>query len=379
METIISNCTIVTPDILIKKGSVVIRDGRIAEIDDHPSTSPGYTDAEKDFLIPGLIEMHTDNLEKNIQPRPGVIWPSIMAAALAHDNQVAGSGITTVYDAMAVGGLRESSLRSQILEGSVNAICEGIRNRIFKADHFLHLRCEIGDPGMEEMLEKFGICPRTRLISVMDHTPGQRQWRDLAKWRLYHRGKQWTDEDARHILSELKEMQKLHGPKNRNCAVSFARERHIPLASHDDTTRKDAREAAAEGINIAEFPTTLEAAETAAELGMKTIMGAPNAVRGGSHSGNIPAEDLARRELLDGLSSDYVPNSLLHSAFHLSQTLDIPLTKTVAMVSSNIAEMVGLDDRGQIAEGKLADLVQVKIVGDLPVVRKVWKEGKQIS
>jgi alpha-D-ribose 1-methylphosphonate 5-triphosphate diphosphatase len=301
------------------------------------------------------------------------------AAALAHDNQIAGSGITTVYDAIAVGGLRESSLRAQILKGSVEAICEGVEKKLFKADHFLHLRCEVGDSGMDERLETYGNCPKTKLVSVMDHTPGQRQWRDFSKWRQYHKGKQWSDNEAQKVIDELKKMQQLHGEKNRQKAISFAKERNITLASHDDTTVQDAKQAAEEGIGIAEFPTTLEAAQTAKSLGMKTIMGAPNAVRGGSHSGNVRASKLAEENLLDGLSSDYVPNSLLHSAFHLSQDQELPLNKTIGMVSANIAAMVGLTDRGELTAGKMADIVQVKMVDSLPIVRKVWKRGTQVG
>ncbi len=107
-------------------------------------------------------------------------------------------------------------------------------------------------------------------------------------------------------------------------------------------------------------------------------MGAPNAVRGGSHSGNVPASALARNGLLDGLSSDYVPNSLLHNAFHLANQTDLPLNRSIAMVSANIAEMVGLPDRGELAPGKRADIVQVKMVESLPIVRKVWTKGNQV-
>ena len=228
------------------------------------------------------------------------------------------------------------------------------------------------------MLEGQRQCDRTRLISVMDHTPGQRQWRDLGKWRQYHRDKNWTEQEAMELLESLREKQLRFAGKNRSIAVAFACEQNIPLASHDDTTIEDAIEAAADGVTIAEFPTTVDAAEKAGELGLSTIMGAPNALRGFSHSGNISAAILAEKGLLDGLSSDYVPNSLLHAAFHLADQLSIELPEMVALVSANIADMVGLDDRGEIAQGKKADLLQISMIDSLPVVRKAWKNGLQV-
>lgn len=378
METIYTNCQVVTRTEIFW-GTVVVADGIIREIDDSTYQGRGANDLEGDLLLPGLIEMHTDNLEKNIQPRPGVIWPSIMAAAIAHDAQVASAGITTVYDAVAVGGLRESSLRSQIFNDSVEALCRGRALGIFRADHFLHLRCEISDAQMEQMLVEHGNRPEVRLISVMDHTPGQRQWTDLTKWRQYHRDKRWTEQEAAAILAERIDMQGRYGEKHRKIAVAIAQMRNIPLASHDDTTVDDVTRAAEEGIGIAEFPTTEAAAEKAREKGLTTIMGAPNAIRGISHSGNVCASVLAEKRLLNGLSSDYVPSSLLYAAFHLADTLRVPLNETVAMVSAVIADTIGLSDRGELKEGKKGDMLQVTLVDKLPVVKKVWKRGVQVS
>lgn len=378
IESIYTNCEVITRSAMFK-GTVVVRDGIIAEIDDTPYAGPGAISLDGNMLLPGLVEMHTDNLEKNIQPRPGVIWPSIMAATIAHDAQIIGAGITTVLDAVAVGGLRESSLRATILDDSITAINRGNQLGLFKADHLIHLRCEIGDPRMKEMLLHQCHSPYCRLLSLMDHTPGQRQWRDLSKWRLYHRDKNWTDDQAQDLLMQLREMQQQHAATNRSFAVDFARARRLPLASHDDTTHEDVAEAAQEGVSIAEFPTTIDAAEKARQLGMATVMGAPNALRGISHSGNVSASLLAKHELLDGLSSDYVPNSLLHSAFHLHDTLEIELPETVAMISTNIAEMVGLKDRGELTPGKIADMLHVQLVDGLPVIRKVWKRGQLVA
>jgi alpha-D-ribose 1-methylphosphonate 5-triphosphate diphosphatase len=231
---------------------------------------------------------------------------------------------------------------------------------------------------MQDLLHKYGNDQLVRMISVMDHTPGQRQWIDLDKWRLYHRDKRWSDEQAEAIRQERVELQSKYAALNRTEAISFAHQRGIPLASHDDTTPQDAEESAAADIRISEFPTTLEAARVAREKGMAIIMGSPNMIRGGSHSGNVSALELARAGLLDGLSSDYVPGSLLHAAFSLSEQAGIPLPKTVAMVSANVAALTGFHDRGAIEEGRRADLLQVQVVDGLPIVRRVWRQGIRV-
>lgn len=378
METIYTNATIITRNETLH-GTLVVEGEVIKDVDSSIFQGSGAVDLEGAMLLPGLIEMHTDNLEKNIQPRPGVIWPSIMSATMAHDAQIAGAGITTVFDALAVGGLRQSSLRSRIFKDSIEAISKGKELDLFKADHFLHLRCEVSDESMAEMLLPQSANLAIRLISIMDHTPGQRQWSDLGKWRLYHRDKRWTDEEAEWVIRERQSMQKLYAGKHRKLAVALAHEKKIPLASHDDTTINDVATAVREGIDIAEFPTTLAAAEQAKKHEMATIMGAPNAVRGGSHSGNISTLELVENDLLDGLSSDYVPSSLLHATFCLAEQQKKPLHQTVGLVSCNIADIVGLGDRGELASGKRADMLQVSLYDGLPVLKKVWKQGRQIA
>ncbi len=378
METIYTNCQIVTRHRIIH-GTLVTNDGCIKDIETTRSSERQAIDLEGDLLLPGLIELHTDNLEKNIQPRPGVIWPSILAAALAHDLQIAGAGITTVFDAIAVGGLRESSIRSKIFAESIEALSSGKTANLFKANHFLHLRCEVSDEHMETMLLPQIDNPNIRLISLMDHTPGQRQWSDLSKWKIYHRDKMWTEGEISKILTERKEMQSKYAGPHRRLAIAVASEKNIPLASHDDTTEEDVLNAVEAGVCVAEFPTTIEAAQKAHENGLTTIMGAPNAVRGQSHSGNISTALLAEKYLLDGLSSDYVPTSLLQAVFGLSESLEIPLPETVAMVSANIADVVGFNDRGELQPGKRADMVRVRLHHQMPVIQQVFKKGVQIA
>jgi len=161
--------------------------------------------------------------------------------------------------------------------------------------------------------------------------------------------------------------------------IALAREHGTVLASHDDTTPEHVDEAIDDGISISEFPTSIDAAAHAHRRGMKVVMGAPNVVRGGSHSGNVSAIDLVRKDLLDGLSSDYVPSSLMQSVFLLNQSEGIDLAKAVALVSANPARMVGLNDRGVIEIGKRADFSRVRLIDGVPVILSVWREGKRVS
>lgn len=377
-ETIVRNARLVLADAVVD-GGLAARDGRIAAVDSGVSSLPGVVDFEGDYLLPGLIEVHTDNLEKHLQPRPGVMWPSPAAAILAHDTQIAGAGITTVFDAVSVGEYSAASARRQMIASTVETLGQkGLRD-VLRAEHFIHLRCELADPAVMDIYEPIAADPNVRLVSLMDHTPGQRQWADLAKWRQFNRDKKWSDEEFDALIAQRKADQAKHVHAHRHAVTTLAREHGSVLASHDDTTIEHVDEAVAEGIAISEFPTTVDAAAHATARGMKVVMGAPNVVRGGSHSGNVSARDLAAQGFLHGLSSDYVPASLMQAVFKFvaDETLDLP--SAVALVSANPAEMVGLEDRGRIEEGKRADFVRVRLLDGLPVVMGVWRGGVRVS
>jgi alpha-D-ribose 1-methylphosphonate 5-triphosphate diphosphatase len=376
---ILTNARVVTPDTILDDATVLVRDGLIAAVDQGRSTVHGAVDLEGDYLLPGLIEMHTDHMEKHFQPRPGVLWPSPLAAVTAHDAQIAAAGITTVFDAISCGQYDEGSMRRQMLADQIAAVKHARAEGVLRADHLLHLRCEVCDPCVVEIFEPYRADPLVRLVSLMDHTSGQRQWSDLSKLRQFDSDKGWSDEQFNARVQQRLADQAQYAFKHRELILSMARAREdIVLATHDDTTEAHVDEALAEGATIAEFPTTYTAAVKAHAAGMKTILGAPNVVRGGSHSGNVSAIDLARDGVLDGLSSDYVPSSLLQAAFHLSDLIDLPLPAGVAMVSANVADMVGLPDRGRIAAGKKADLVRVARVDGVPLPREVWRDGRRV-
>ncbi len=374
-ETVFTNARIVRRDEVIE-GSAKVVDGRIAAVDSGRVTVG--IDLDGDFLLPGLIEMHTDNLEKHLVPRPGVVWPTPLSSIIAHDMQIAGAGITTVFDAIAVGEFREGSMRRQILKMAVEAIEEAQQHQLLRAEHMVHMRCELADPALLELFEPFAHNPLVQLVSLMDHTPGQRQWRDMARLQAFHQRENWSEDEIAAHIAERRSVQAKYADRHRREVLKHLNGRAIPLASHDDTTPEHVDEAIGDGIRIAEFPTTVEAANAARDRGMSIIMGAPNVVRGGSHSGNVSALDLAQAELLDGLSSDYAPKSLLHAAFVLRDRCELDLPDAVATVSANVADAVGLDDRGRIEDGKRADLIRVRQVGEVPVTRCVWREGRQV-
>ncbi len=378
-EEIFTNAKIVLADQVIT-GSVQVRDGKIVDICDSRSGLSAAHDLDGDYLMPGFVELHTDNLEKHMTPRPKAEWPST-SAAIAHDSQLAISGITTVLDALALGDVNQGSARIGRLKDMIDGIQEASKENLLRADHYLHLRCEVSYPDMAEALDGVVDRPGVRLISVMDHTPGQRQFVSLEAYYTYYQGKYGlTDSQMETFIEDRRADQERHSARHRQHVVATARARGIALASHDDATAGHVREAVEDGIAVAEFPTTVEAARASHEAGLQVMMGGPNIVRGGSHSGNVSARDLADLDLLDVISSDYVPHSLLYSAMLLFDDFEeISLPKSIRLISKNPAQSIGLDDRGEILPGKRADLVHVHHSRHHPVIRAVWSEGKRIA
>ncbi len=376
-EMVVSNAQIVLPDEVIR-GSIVVRNGKIAEIE--AGSSRVGEDFDGDYLIPGLVELHTDHLENHYRPRPGVFWDPL-AALHAHDAQIAGSGITTVFDAVRIGSDNDLPDMLSHARHLVDAVRAGGTGGWLRAEHFIHLRCELPSHDVVDHFDALANHPTTRLASVMDHTPGQRQFRSLDAYkRFYAKQMGRSPEELQSYLDARLAEHKRFSALNRQAIVSRAHTMGIALASHDDATLAHVEEAEADGVAIAEFPTTLEAASAAHEAGLSILMGAPNVVRGKSHSGNISATDLVEAGLLDILSSDYVPFALLQAVFLLPQRIEgLALPDALATVTANPARAAGLDDRGEIVTGKRADLVRVAAQAPLPVVRGVWREGLRVS
>lgn len=378
-DLILTNARLVLEDEIVH-GTLRLRDGRIDDIAQGVSGTPGAEDCDGDLLVPGLIELHTDNLERHIQPRPGVDWPHA-AAILAHDGELASTGITTVFDAMRVGSVISSGrMRYRKYARALSRELLDIRAAgLLRISHFLHLRAEVCSETLIEELGEFGPEDRVGILSIMDHTPGQRQFSDLDKFRHYVRNKHGLSEAefAAHV-DNLRATRARLGEAHEAAAVENARRLDAVLASHDDTTAAQVQVSRDHGIRLAEFPTTLEAARACHDAGIAVMMGAPNLIRGASHSGNVAAGALAETGLLDILSSDYVPSALLSAAMRLAEIWE-DLPRAVRTVTAAPADAAGLNDRGRIAPGLLADLVRVRLLPGVPVVRGVWSHGRRVG
>ena len=378
-EIILTNTNIILSNEIIY-GSVKIRDGCISVIDDQPTSIKNSIDLEGDFLLPGLIELHTDNLERHCVPRPSVLWP-FRSAVIAHDAEIASAGITTVFDAIAVGGAILNKDRNTVLIDAADAVRDAVTDKVLRVDHYLHMRCEVASTNVIELFNNFHEEPLVQLVSLMDHTPGERQFVDEAKLKIYYKGKYGlSDSEFDTMVIERKELQAKYSTKHRQEISSICKNIGVTTATHDDATEAHIKEAITLGATISEFPTTVAAASAASNAGMSTILGGPNVVRGGSHSGNVSAADLSAKGLLDALSSDYVPSSLLYGAFLLSDKQGLSLPDAIATVTTNPARMVNFNDRGEIKAGLRADLIQVKRCTDgTPIVRKTFKLGERVA
>ncbi|SEP71721.1 alpha-D-ribose 1-methylphosphonate 5-triphosphate diphosphatase [Devosia sp. YR412] len=374
-ELVLTNAKIVLADGVFE-GSVRVDGGMITDISG--STRTGI-DLEGDYLIPGLVELHTDHLETHYSPRPKVRWNPV-AAVQAHDAQIAASGITTVLDAIRIGLDEQTDIGADDMRTLAAAIAAGSKAGRLRAEHHIHLRCEVSAPDCLESFEAMMDDPQVRLASLMDHAPGQRQFASVDAYKVYYQGKtKMTDAELDAFSDRRNRQSRAHAGPNRRALSQMCHDRGIVLASHDDATRDHVEEAVALGLHIAEFPTTIEAAKASRQAGMSILMGGPNVVRGGSHSGNVSARALAEHDLLDILSSDYIPFSMLQSAFSLADNVEgISLAKAIQLVTKRPAEAAGFDDRGEIAVGKRADFVHLRVEDGIPIVLTVWRQGKRV-
>ncbi|MGA7489855.1 MAG: alpha-D-ribose 1-methylphosphonate 5-triphosphate diphosphatase [Xanthobacteraceae bacterium] len=377
---VLSNAQVVLGDRVIGCGWVAVCDGAIADFGEGRPPERGE-DLRGDLLMPGLVELHTDHIEAHYVPRPKVHWDPV-AAVVSFDGQLATCGITTVLDSLRVwteAGAEDVDGQAETL---ARAIAAARSAGLLRVEHFLHLRCEVPMPTVVAEAAQLMGRGDVKLASLMDHTPGQRQFRDESKLRDYYRGKRGglTDAELDHLFSKRLEYQSAFAATNYRQLVDLARAHDKPLASHDDTTLDHVADAIRDDVSIAEFPTTVEAAEALHAAGIRVLMGAPNLVRGGSHAGNIATADLANAGVLDVLSSDYMPASLLMAALRLPKVVaGIDLAAAVRTVTKTPAEAVGLDDRGEISIGKRADLIRVHVAGDVPVVRATWQQGNRVA
>ncbi|MDP2084014.1 MAG: alpha-D-ribose 1-methylphosphonate 5-triphosphate diphosphatase [Gemmobacter sp.] len=378
-ETILANATLVLPEETLR-GHLRMQDGAIADIGEGTNIPAGAIDCGGDLLMPGLVELHTDNLERHIQPRPKVGWPH-QAAIVAHDAELASVGITTVFDALRVGSVVSNGKLGY--DEYARALAEEVLDLraqgAMRISHRLHLRAEVCSETLIAELEKFGPEDRVGIVSLMDHTPGQRQFSDLTQLRNYVRGKHGLSEAEfeMHVANQQALSARVRSI-HEAAAVAAARRYGAVLASHDDTTPEQVITSRRHGVRFAEFPTTEAAALTCHGQGIAVMMGAPNLIRGGSHSGNVAAQALAEAGLLDILSSDYVPSALLSGALMLGDLWG-DMARGIATVTAAPAAATGLEDRGRLVPGLRADVIRVARVGAAGAVRGVWVAGQRVG
>jgi alpha-D-ribose 1-methylphosphonate 5-triphosphate diphosphatase len=379
-ELVLTNAQIVLDDALIS-GTLHVRDGVIASIDWGTSKVPGAIDLEGDFLLPGLVDCHTDHLEKHVFPRAHVRW-DMMRAVMAHDSQIIGGGVTTVFDSLCVGATVKNPERREILGPMIDALEFAGTNGMMRAEHLVHLRCEITDEQTSDLTQANIERDIVRVISIMEHVPGKRQSHDVGHYferRMKETGlgRSMVEQETRELIESLE----INSAAVRARVIDLAKSRGLPMFSHDDLTVEHIDMERDEGIRVAEFPVSMVAAREARATGMLNVLGAPNMLRGGSQSGNVAVSDLLAAGLVDILASDYVPRSMIDCAFLAASEseLGLDLPSAVRMVTSAPARACGLDDRGEILPGLRADLIRVHLADKFPVVRAVWRSGRLVN
>jgi alpha-D-ribose 1-methylphosphonate 5-triphosphate diphosphatase len=381
MTMILTNARLVLPDQLLH-GTIVLEGSVIREVQPGVSNVPGAVDVEGDTVMPGVVDVHTDNLERQVQPRSNARWPS-RSAMLTHDAQCAASGVTTVLDALCLGDLGFDRGRIKTFQDGVVDLDALADTGLLKSEHFLHLRCELPAADMMGLFEPVAGHQRVRMVSLMDHSPGVGQYANIDRYRAMRAREGHRPEWIEQRIVELQGMrEKMRGPNRRALLARMAEMRSMGraavLASHDDRTAEEIAENHRDGIRISEFPVSMVAAQEAHRVGMTVIAGAPNIVRGGSHSGNVAAAELVREGAVDAFASDYVPAALVEAAFACVGQTGISLPEGVAMVTRNPARMAGLSDRGSLVAGMRADVVRVREWEGMPVVREVWRAGERV-
>jgi alpha-D-ribose 1-methylphosphonate 5-triphosphate diphosphatase len=374
-EIVLTNATLVLPEGEIR-GTVRLVKGWIAEV--LPGHDEAGIDLGGDYLLPGVVDIHTDHMEKHIFPRHHVLWDPLNAA-MAHDAQMIGSGTTTVFDALVCGSSIKRPERREILAPCIEALERLGAAEMLRARHLVHLRCEISDPETPGLVADVLGHDLVTIASIMDHTPGDRQSPDVE--RYITRQAAALDLSLDEMRAKTAELIERSARVAADVRADVARQvlgKGLRLMSHDDASREHVRFAHAEGSTVAEFPTTLEAAREARKQGMSIVAGAPNFLRGGSQSGNVAVRDLLREMLVDMLSSDYVPRSPIDCAFAIADDPEMPYTlpEALDLVTRNPARAAGLEDRGAMEAGQRADLIRVRRAEGRIHVAQVWVGGR---
>ncbi|KKZ87095.1 alpha-D-ribose 1-methylphosphonate 5-triphosphate diphosphatase [Rhizobium phaseoli] len=371
----LSNFTLVLPDQVVSEGSVRVEDGAIAEIRPEPVAGAAI-DGGGRLLMPGFVDLHGDMIEREIAPRPNATMP-IDFGIHELDKKLAAAGVTTAFAAVSFatesvyGHVRSLETTSAVIEG-INRLRDDLL-----IDHRVHARYEITNIGAAPALERLLNADQIDMVSLTDHTPGQGQYNNLQSYILsISERRAISEEMAAEIVAKRIAMRNNPDIEAKlKEIVALSLKHKLSLASHDDDSIEKVAEMHDLGVTISEFPVTAPAAEEARRRGLWTLMGAPNALRGQSMSGNLSALDAARAGLLSVIAADYHPAAFVPGIFKLADTVEGGLPAAVAMATGNAARSAGLSDRGEIAIGQRADLVAVE-PGDIHRIRATFRAGR---
>jgi alpha-D-ribose 1-methylphosphonate 5-triphosphate diphosphatase len=377
----LSNVNLVTPFGVLEQGYLRIEEGIIVELGQ--GKSPSDLDGQGCYVLPGLIDLHGDMIERDVEPRPRAFFPTDVAL-LELDKRLAALGITTAYASLSFADTRSrENLPSELRAKQTIELVHRLQPRL-RVDMKIHARLEVSNHRALNVVKNLLTSDQIHLLSLMDHTPGQGQYRDIEHHISYVSA--WQGIDADTYRAQL--LARLEKSKERptdweaiNQLCELAARKGIKLASHDDDTVHKVDFVSSMGATISEFPVTLEAAREAKRRKMMTVMGAPNAYRGGSNSGNLSALEALAENAVDILASDYYPAAMLHSVFKLEGENLLPLHEAVKLVSTNPAKAMGLDGLGSVELGKQADLVlidktsPVHVRGTLRAGRVIFWDG----
>ncbi|NDA37421.1 MAG: alpha-D-ribose 1-methylphosphonate 5-triphosphate diphosphatase [Actinobacteria bacterium] len=382
----ITNVTAVLNDSLLEHATITIERGVIIDVAQFGPAAPDSINGSGSICIPGVVDSHSDGFEQELNPRPNATLPSGFALR-SFESRVRAAGITTMFHGI---GFENDEKWGRTVD-SANELCDAIveyaQGMTALIDHRILYRLDARDShGYIALIARLNqnkneMTAQVPLISFEDHTPGQGQYTDRTVMERYiASNRKVSIEEAQRIVDQtIAERDALIG--NRDKALPWLTEHAasgaINLMAHDPATSKDIAEAVKWSASIAEFPTTIESAKLAKESGLRTVCGAPNVLRGKSHSGNVSAQELISKGLCDGLASDYLPTSLLGSAAALVERKVCSLPQAIRLITSGPAKTVGLNDRGEIAVGKRADLALIRLQGNLPTVFGVLTANSQ--
>jgi alpha-D-ribose 1-methylphosphonate 5-triphosphate diphosphatase len=369
----LTGARVVLPDAVIDDGALLIKDGVIAAINPESGKGAPAIDLRGRMLMPGMIDLHCDALEKEVEPRPGVHFPLDFACAQA-DKRNAAAGITTVFHALSFAN-HELGVRNNAFAAEIARAVHAWQAHAL-VDNRVHVRYEVTDESAPPVLSDLIEHGDAHLMSFMDHSPGQGQFRDVEAYRAYLARTYKTDDAALDDILARKAEAAQGAMARMEALAALARAQGVALASHDDDSPDKVDTVAALGAAISEFPVNVETARAARAKGLATLFGAPNVLRGKSQSGNMRALDAVLEGVADCLCGDYSPAALLPSVLKLPELAGLKLHEAIALVTANPARAAGLADRGEIAAGRRADLIAVKWLGGLPQAERVWSGGK---